>query len=67
LDNPAEFILTNAKVATAERVIDGWVAIARGRIVEVGEGRAPERGFDLDGDFAAPEGALGLDLGDPRL
>jgi alpha-D-ribose 1-methylphosphonate 5-triphosphate diphosphatase len=54
LDDPAQFILTNAKVATAGRVFHGWVAIAQGRIVEVGEGRAPERGFDLDGDFAIP-------------
>jgi alpha-D-ribose 1-methylphosphonate 5-triphosphate diphosphatase len=48
------FVIENARVALADAVIDGWVAIAGGRIAEVGEGRAPERGIDLGGDLLAP-------------
>src|SRR5882757_865660 len=48
-------VLTNAKVVLADRVIArGWVACADGAIVEVGEGRAPERGEDVEGDIIMP-------------
>ncbi|HLW90872.1 MAG TPA: alpha-D-ribose 1-methylphosphonate 5-triphosphate diphosphatase [Roseiarcus sp.] len=48
------FVLTNVRMALADRVIDGWVAIDGGRIAEIGEGRAPERGLDLGGDYLIP-------------
>src|SRR5580658_8607870 len=54
LDSPSDFVLTNAKVVLADRVIEGWVAIADGRIAEFGEGAAPERGLDMDGDYILP-------------
>ncbi|MEW6453451.1 MAG: alpha-D-ribose 1-methylphosphonate 5-triphosphate diphosphatase [Pseudomonadota bacterium] len=48
-------ILSNARVVLADRVIErGWVAVHNGRIAEVGEGNAPERGEDLTGDFLMP-------------
>jgi alpha-D-ribose 1-methylphosphonate 5-triphosphate diphosphatase len=48
-------ILSNARVVLADRVIEtGWVAVMNGLIVEVGEGRAPEKGKDLAGDLLLP-------------
>jgi alpha-D-ribose 1-methylphosphonate 5-triphosphate diphosphatase len=48
-------ILSNARVVLADRVIEsGWVAAENGRIVEIGEGRAPERAEDLAGDLLLP-------------
>jgi alpha-D-ribose 1-methylphosphonate 5-triphosphate diphosphatase len=48
-------VLENARIVLADRVIDrGYVAVADGRIAEVGEGGAPERGFDLKGDLLLP-------------
>lgn len=48
-------ILTDAEVVLADRVVDnGWVAVSDGRIVEMGEGRPPERGQSLDGDMLIP-------------
>jgi alpha-D-ribose 1-methylphosphonate 5-triphosphate diphosphatase len=53
-DTP-DLLLTNARVVLADRVIEcGWVAAVGGRIVEYGEGHAPERGDDLDGDLLMP-------------
>ncbi len=54
MDSPIDFVLTNARIVLAERVVDGWVAVAEGRIVGIGEGGAPERGFDMGGDYVAP-------------
>lgn len=54
LDSPADFALTNARIVLAERVIEGWVAIAGGQIAGLGEGRAPERGLDMNGDYVVP-------------
>ena len=49
------FVLENARIVLAERVIEnGYVAVADGRIAEIGEGVAPERGFDLNGDLLLP-------------
>lgn len=48
------FVIENARVVLAEAVVDGWVAVAGERIVEVGAGPAPERGIDLGGDLLAP-------------
>ena len=48
-------VLSNARVVLADRVIGcGWVAVMNGRIVEIGEGDAPERGKDLAGDLLLP-------------
>src|SRR5262245_7588773 len=48
------FVIENATVVLADRVIGGWVAVCNGLIAEVGEGRAPERGIDFAGDLLAP-------------
>ena len=48
-------LLTNARVVLVDRVIErGWVAIIDGKIVEVGEGAAPERGEDMGRDLIMP-------------
>jgi alpha-D-ribose 1-methylphosphonate 5-triphosphate diphosphatase len=48
-------ILANARVVLADAVIErGWVAVADGRIAEIGEGTPPERGEDLAGDLLIP-------------
>jgi alpha-D-ribose 1-methylphosphonate 5-triphosphate diphosphatase len=47
-------IFSNATVVTADDVFGGYVAVQHGRIIEVGRGRAPERGTDLAGDFLMP-------------
>jgi alpha-D-ribose 1-methylphosphonate 5-triphosphate diphosphatase len=50
-----ETILANARVVLADRVIDrGWVALADGKVAEVGEGRAPAGSIDAEGDFVMP-------------
>lgn len=48
-------VLANARIVLADAVVEnGWLAAADGLIVEVGEGRPPERGKDLDGDLLLP-------------
>jgi alpha-D-ribose 1-methylphosphonate 5-triphosphate diphosphatase len=47
-------VFANARVVLPQSVITGWVAVQGELIVEVGEGRAPERGIDLAGDLLAP-------------
>ncbi|KMO17560.1 alpha-D-ribose 1-methylphosphonate 5-triphosphate diphosphatase [Methylobacterium platani] len=47
-------ILENATLVLPDRVQRGWLAVVDGRIAEIGEGRAPERGLDLDGDHLIP-------------
>jgi len=48
-------LLTNARIVLADDVIeDGWVAFSDGMITEIGEGRAPERGEDFEGDLLIP-------------
>ncbi|MPZ55311.1 MAG: alpha-D-ribose 1-methylphosphonate 5-triphosphate diphosphatase [Rhizobiales bacterium] len=54
IDAP-ELLLTNARVVLADCVIEhGWVAVAAGVIVEIGEGTAPGRGEDFAGDLLLP-------------
>ncbi|MBX9932494.1 MAG: alpha-D-ribose 1-methylphosphonate 5-triphosphate diphosphatase [Methylobacterium sp.] len=47
-------IIENARLVLADHVETGWLAMAEGRIAEIGSGRAPERGLDLHGDFLIP-------------
>jgi alpha-D-ribose 1-methylphosphonate 5-triphosphate diphosphatase len=50
-----DLILENAKIVLADAVIEtGWLAVADGRIAEIGEGAPPGRGDDLDGDLLLP-------------
>jgi len=49
------FLVTNARLVLADHVIErGWVAAVDGRIAEIGEGNAPERGDDAHGDIVMP-------------
>lgn len=51
----ADLILTNARIVLDDRVIErGWLAVAHRGIVEIGEGQAPERGEDMNGDLLMP-------------
>jgi len=47
-------ILQNAKIVLSDDILHGWVTVEDGRIVELGEGRPPERGSDLDEDYLIP-------------
>ena len=50
-----DFILANACVVLADAVIErGWVAVAGGRVAEIGEGSAPGPAEDLAGDLLIP-------------
>jgi alpha-D-ribose 1-methylphosphonate 5-triphosphate diphosphatase PhnM len=44
-------IFENASIVLPAAVTTGWIAVSGERIVELGEGRAPERGLDCAGDF----------------
>jgi alpha-D-ribose 1-methylphosphonate 5-triphosphate diphosphatase len=49
------FVFANARIVLADHVIErGWVAGNDGKIAEIGEGNAPERGEDLAGDLLLP-------------
>src|SRR5262245_12656773 len=48
-------ILQNGRIVLPDHIIErGWVALAAGRIVDFGEGGAPERGEDMAGDLVMP-------------
>ena len=47
-------IFENARIVLPAAVLVGWIAVSGDRILEVGEGRAPERGLDCAGDFLVP-------------
>ncbi|MBX9926148.1 MAG: alpha-D-ribose 1-methylphosphonate 5-triphosphate diphosphatase [Hyphomicrobiaceae bacterium] len=47
-------IFENALIVREDAIHHGWVAVANGLIAEMGEGRAPERGLDLAGDYLMP-------------
>ena len=54
-NNNTALLITNARLVLADRVIErGWVAAVDGKIAEFGEGAAPERGEDADGDIVMP-------------
>lgn len=49
------FVIENARIVLADRVVEsGYVAVGTGAIVEIGAGRAPERGLDFGGDLLLP-------------
>jgi alpha-D-ribose 1-methylphosphonate 5-triphosphate diphosphatase len=55
MSSTSDFTLANARIVLADAVIErGWVAVAGGRIAEIGEGAPPERGEDLAGDLLIP-------------
>ncbi len=48
-------VLTHARIVLPDRIIErGWLAMSDGHIVEIGEGKAPERGIDAGGDLLIP-------------
>jgi alpha-D-ribose 1-methylphosphonate 5-triphosphate diphosphatase len=47
-------IFENALIVTPDDIIHGFVVVRDGLIAEMGEGRAPERGLDLAGDYLVP-------------
>ena len=47
-------LIENAALVLRDEILHGWLAVADGRIAAIGEGRAPERGLDLDGDYLLP-------------
>jgi alpha-D-ribose 1-methylphosphonate 5-triphosphate diphosphatase len=49
----SETVLTNARLVTAEEVIDGTLVIRDGRIADITSGRA-SAGHDLEGDYLIP-------------
>ena len=52
---PAELILSNARVVTADRVIDGTLVIRDGLIAALDEGRSQlPQALDLGGDYLIP-------------
>ncbi|MGO3930780.1 alpha-D-ribose 1-methylphosphonate 5-triphosphate diphosphatase [Rhodopseudomonas pseudopalustris] len=51
----SEFVLRNARIVLADRVIEhGWLAVAQGRIAEIGEGGVPAGSLDAGGDLIIP-------------
>jgi alpha-D-ribose 1-methylphosphonate 5-triphosphate diphosphatase len=51
---PELHIIENARIVTADTEFTGYAVVEGGRIVELGEGRAPERGYDFGGDYLLP-------------
>ncbi|CCD84396.1 putative Metal-dependent hydrolase involved in phosphonate metabolism; PhnM protein [Bradyrhizobium sp. ORS 285] len=53
--NMSDTVIGNARLVLADRVIEqGWVAMAGGRIADVGEGAAPTGSHDAGGDLLMP-------------
>lgn len=50
----APVIFENAEIVTADAQFRGYVISNDGVITEIGEGRAPEKGLDLKGDYLLP-------------
>src|ERR1700742_2054517 len=52
---PKDIVIANARIVLADRVIEqGWLALADGRVAEIGEGRAPAGSEDAGGDLVMP-------------
>lgn len=55
MNDTTNLLISNARIIACDYEIEnGWLAVDNGRIVEIGEGKAPERGISLDGDFLMP-------------
>lgn len=55
MNDGTSFIAENARIVLADRVIEsGYAVVDSGAIVELSEGRAPERGLDFEGDLLLP-------------
>lgn len=53
--DPEAYLLSNVRLVLRDRVIErGWLAVAGGRIAEIGEGAPPESGLDCGGDTLVP-------------
>ena len=51
----SDTVIGNARIVLATRVIEqGWIAVADGRIAEIGEGKAPGASQDAGGDLIMP-------------
>jgi len=49
------FVISDARIITADHEIhNGWLAVANGKIADLGEGRPPETGISLAGDMLIP-------------
>lgn len=47
-------IFSNAEIVTAEHQFRGYLVIEGQTIIELGEGKAPEKGMDMEGDYLLP-------------
>lgn len=47
-------LFENAHIVLRDSELQGWLAVDRGVIVDMGEGRSPERGVDCRGDILSP-------------
>ena len=47
-------VFEHAHIVTADDVFNGFVVVEDGKVIEVGHGRAPERGVDCKGDYLIP-------------
>jgi alpha-D-ribose 1-methylphosphonate 5-triphosphate diphosphatase len=48
-------VLSNARIVLADTIVEnGWLAISAEGIVEIGEGRPPEKGEDMGADLVMP-------------
>ena len=54
MTKPGDFVLSNAKLVLADRVAEGWLAVANGLIVDYGEGSYVGTSSDVEGDFLLP-------------
>jgi alpha-D-ribose 1-methylphosphonate 5-triphosphate diphosphatase len=55
ISTKSDSVIGNAGIVLADRVIEhGWIAIADGRIAEIGEGNAPKGSEDARGDLVMP-------------
>ena len=55
MSEASSFIVENARIVLADRVIEsGYAVVDDGIIAEFGEGRGPERGLDFAGDMLLP-------------
>jgi len=55
ISTKSDTVIGNAGIVLADRVIErGWIALAGGRIAEIGEGMAPAGSVDAEGDLVMP-------------